>query len=110
MIHNIFNDLEKKELNEDLEYSEVENNEYIFLVIKNTNISKSYIIELSFDKLKGLKLDFITFNKNKYININEEIYNIIFYPGRLAIISLKKDKLLIDNDYDFLVNYHIMPI
>ena len=110
MINNIFHDLEKKELNEDFEYSEVENNEYIYLVIKNTNIIKSYIIEISFDKLQGLKLEFIAFNKNKYININDEIYNIIFYPGRLVIFSLKKDKLLLNNDYDFLVNYHIMPI
>ena len=110
MIHNIFHDLEKKELNEDLEYSEVENNEYIFLIIKNTNIIKSYIIELSFTELKGLKLIFITFNKNKYIDINDEIYNIIFYPGRLVIFNLKKDKLLSNNDYDFLINYHIMPI
>ena len=110
MIHNIFHDLEKIELNEDLNYSEVENNEYIFLIIKNSNIKKSYIIELSFAKLIGLKLEFIKVNRNKNINIIDDIYNIIFYPGRFVIITLKKDKLLINNEYDFVINYHIMEI
>ena len=106
MIHNIFHDLEKKELNENLEYSEIESNEYIFLAINNISITKSYIIEFSFIKLIGLKLELIKLNKNK--DINNEIYNIILYPGKLSIISLKKLKLSINNNYDFTLNYHII--
>ena len=98
MIHNIFHDLEKKSLNEDLLYSETENNEYIYLIMKNISKKKSYIIELSFVKLDGLKIELSKVNKNN--DINDKIYSIIFYPGKIQIISLKKDKLLSVN-YNF---------
>ena len=104
MIHNIFNELEKKSLNEDLEYSETQNNEYIFLIIKNINKRKSYIIEFSFTKLDGLKFESSKKNEN-----NDKTYNIIFYPGKIQIISLKKDKSS-DLNYDFSFNYYIMSL
>ena len=109
MVRNIFHDLKKKDLNDDLKYSEVENNEYIFLIFKNFSKCKSYIIEFSFIKLIGLKLELIKINKNKDINENGDIYNIIFYPERINFISLKKDKSAI-NKYDFIVNYNIIVI
>ena len=107
MVRNIFHDLKKKDLNDDLKYSEVENNEYIFLIFKNFSKNKSYIIEFSFLKLIGLKLELIKINKNKDKNPNDDIYNIIFYPERINFISLKKDKSSI-NQYDFIVNYNII--
>jgi hypothetical protein len=107
MVRNIFHDLKKKDLNDDLKYSEVENNEYIFLIFKNFSKNKSYIIEFSFLKLIGLKLELIKNNKNKDKNPNDDIYNIIFYPERINFISLKKDKSSI-NQYDFIVNYNII--
>ena len=109
MVRNIFQDLDKKDLNEDLKYSEIENKEYIFLIIKNYSNSKSYIIEYSFVKLIGLKLELFKANKNEDTNISNEFYNIIFYPGRLNIIRLKRYKA-IDHIYDFALNYQINPL
>ena len=108
MIRNIFHDLDKKDLNEDLKYSEVENNEYIFLIIKNINKNKNYIFEFSLINLIGLKIELINANKNN--NINDDEYTIIFYPGRIYILNLKKDKSAINNTYDFTINYQIIPI
>ena len=108
MIINIFHELEKIKLNDDLEYSEVENNEYIFLIVKNYNKNKTYIFEFSFIKLIGLQLETIKDYKNDDNNINNESYNIIFYPGKIQIISLKKVKLL--NKYDFTIDYSIIQI
>ena len=110
MIRNIFHDLDKKELNEDLKYSEIENNEYIFIIIKNDNKNKTYIFEFSFIKLIGLKLELMNVNNNNDINMDEDIYNIIFYPGRIYIMNLKKDKTATNFTYDFTVNYQIVPI
>ena len=110
MIRNIFHDLEKKDLNDDLKYSEVENNEYIFLIIKNINKNKNYIFEFSLINLIGLKMELINANKNNNNNINDDVYNIIFYPGRIYILNLKKDKSAINNTYDFTINYQIVPI
>ena len=107
MIHNIFHDLEKKSLNEDLLYSEAENNEYIYLIMKNISKKKSYIIELSFVKLDGLKIELSNVNKNN--DINDKIFSIIFYPGKIQIISLKKDKSLSVN-YNFSFNYYIILV
>jgi hypothetical protein len=104
MIHNIFPDLEKKSLNEDLQYSETQNNEYIFLIIKNINKRKSYIIELSFIKLDGLKFELSKIDKNY-----DKTYNIIFYPGKIQILSLKKDKTS-NLKYNFSINYYILPL
>ena len=109
MMHNFSHDLEKKVLNEDLEYSEVENNEYIFLIMKNHSKIKNYLIEFSFIELIDLKIELIKDKKNKN-GENDEKYCIIFYPGKIQIINLKKKNILNKDKYDFTIEYSILPI
>ena len=109
MIHNFLYDLEKKVLNEDLEYSEVENNEYIFLIMKNHSKNKNYLIELSFIELIDLKIELMKDNKNNNRE-NDEKYTIIFYPGKIQIINLKKKNKSNKDKYDFSIEYSIIPI
>ena len=112
MIINIYDTLEKISLNQDLEYSEVENIEYIFLIIKNINREKCFIFEITFTNLIGLTLELIGNNikDHKDKNKNENTYNIILYPGKIQIIPLKKEQLLSKNRYDFTTNYSILSI
>jgi hypothetical protein len=109
MIHNFLYDLEKKVLNEDLEYSEVENNEYIFLIMKNHSKNKNYLMELSFIELIDLKIELMKDNKNNNRE-NDEKYTIIFYPGKIQIINLKKKNKSNKDKYDFSIEYSIIPI
>ena len=108
MIHNIYDSLEKINLSQDLEYSEVENIEYIFLIIKNINREKCFILKITFTNLVGLTIELL--NKNIKKDKKNNIYNIILYPGKIQIIALKKEQLLVKNRYDFTVDYSISCI
>ena len=110
MIINICNDLEKVLLSPDLEYSEVENIEYIFLIIKNKNREKSFVIEMTFLNSIGLKLELIKKDDNKNFNDKDKIISIILYPEKIQIIPLKKEKLSSKTRYDFMMDYSILDI
>ena len=110
MIINIYDDLEKILLSQDLEYSEIENIEYIFLIIKNINRFKCFVLELTFSKIVGLKLELIKDIEHINSYKKEMTYNIILYPGKFQIIPLKKEQLPSKSRYDFMIDYSILNI
>ena len=110
MIINLYDDLEKILLSPNLEYSEIENIEYIFLIIKNINREKSFVLELTFIKTVGLKLQLIKTDENGNANKKQKTYNIILYPGKIHIIPLKKEELVNKNRYDFTIEYSILNL
>ena len=110
MLINIYDDLEKILLISDLEYSEIENIDYIFLFIKNKNKEKSFVLEMTFLKLVGLKLELIKKEENRDINNKQKTYSIILYPGKIQIIALKKEPISNKNKYDFFIDYSILEL
>ena len=110
MIINIYDDLEKILLSQDLEYSEIENIEYIFLIIKNINRFKCFVLELTFSKIVGLKLELIKDIEHINSYKKERTYSIILYPGKFQIIPLKKEQLPSKSRYDFMIDYSILNI
>ena len=110
MIINIYDELEKTSLSEDLEYSEVENIEYIFLIIKNINKEKNFVLEITFTKSVGLTLELIKKDENKNAQIKNKTYSIILYSGKIQIISLKKEQISSKDRYDFIFDYSILNL
>ena len=110
MIINIYDELEKTKLSEDLEYSEIENIEYIFLIIKNINKEKSFVLEIDFTKSVGLTLELIKKEENENSQKKLKTYSIILYSGKLQIISLKKEQISSKDRYDFIFDYSVLNI
>ena len=110
MIINIYDDLEKTLLSEDLEYTEIENIENIFLIVKNINKEKSFVLEITFIKPIGLSVELINKNDDENKNNKENTFTIILYPGKIQIIPLKKGQLSNKDRYDFTFDYSILSI
>jgi hypothetical protein len=110
MVINIYDDLEKTLLSEDLEYTEIENIEYIFLIIKNINKEKNFVLEITFTKSVGLTLELIKKDENKNAQIKNKTYSVILYSGKIQIISLKKEQISSKVRYDFIFDYSILNL
>jgi hypothetical protein len=49
-------------------------------------------------------------NINKYRENEDEKYSLIFYPGKIQIINLKKKNISNKGKYNFTIEYSIIPI